>query len=261
MSVSILIPVVLGILAGYLVNYLTDFLPKHLKLITPICRNPSCGVSMKWSDYLLMHRCQTCHKGVTFRFILVLVLSLAFSLYIWVSPPAHLGFFTGFVIFFYLFLVALIDFETRLVLRSLSLFGLVICLLAGLGLHSWQSTLLGALAGFGIMFILYLFGILFSRFRNKRLGNSQDGEEALGSGDVTLAVILGLLLGWPLIWFNLLTGILLAGIFSFLMMVVLLLTRRFRSMLVFISYGPFFIFSAVVLVYFSNWVTTLLPAG
>ncbi|HBG74512.1 MAG: hypothetical protein A2X25_10795 [Chloroflexi bacterium GWB2_49_20] len=259
MDFSLIFPVLLGLLAGYLINYLADVLPDDLKLTRPACKNPACQANLHWKDYLLFRRCPQCQKAPSPRVYLVILICVAFTLYIWMSPPAGLGFWYGYVIFVYLFLVALIDFETRLVLRPLSLIGLVLFLLAGLHVRSWQETLLGAAAGFGIMFFFYLVGILFSRIRNKRLGSAQDGEEALGSGDVTLATLLGLLLGWPLIWFNLLMGILLAGVFSLLLILGLIITRKYRSMMVFIAYGPFFILSALFLLYFPNWISAILP--
>ena len=261
MDISFTIAVLLGLLGGYLVNYLADVLPDELKLSQPTCKNPACRTQLDWKDYLLLRRCKECQKSTSLRNVIVIIISVVFSVYIWITPPAGLGFWFGFVIFVYLFLVALIDFETRLVLRPLSLVGLVLCLLAGLIVRTWQETLLGALAGFGIMFFLYLLGMLFSRIRNKRLGTTGDGEEALGSGDVTLATILGLLLGWPLIWFNLLLGILLAGAFSMVLILSLIITKKYKSMMVFIAYGPFFILSVIFLLYFPNWITVLLPGA
>jgi leader peptidase (prepilin peptidase)/N-methyltransferase len=260
MYISLIFPVVLGFLAGYLINYLADVLPDDLRLSRPACKNPACQAKLRWKDYFLLRRCPQCQKAPSIRGYLVILIAIAFTLYIWMSSPANMGFWYGFAIFVYLFLVALIDFETRLVLRPLSLIGLVFFLLAGLHMRTWQETLLGAAAGFGIMFFFYLLGILFSRWRNRRLGSAQDGEEALGSGDVTLATILGLLLGWPLIWFNLLMGILLAGAFSLLLILGLIITKKYRSMMVFIAYGPFFILSAFFLLYFPNWISAMFPA-
>jgi len=260
MGISLFVPIILGLLAGYLINYLADVLPDNLKLTRPICKNPDCRNPIKWSDYFLFRRCSNCQKKRPFRVLLVFLITLSMAITIWVSPPAKLGFWLGFLLFIYLFLVALIDFETRLVLRILSLIGFVLCLVLGLQQRTWQSTLLGGAVGFGIMFVFYLLGGLFTRWRNKRLGNAQDGEEALGSGDVTLATILGLLLGWPLIWFNLLLGILLAGVFSLLMIFALIISRKYKSMMVFIAYGPFFILVAILLIYFPAWVSALLPA-
>ena len=262
MDISIIMAVLLALLGGTLINYLADVLPDGHKLSHPTCKNPSCRTQLDWKDYLLFQRCSECQKAPSARNVIVILISIVFSLFIWISPPAGLGLWFGFIIFVYLFLVAIIDFETRLVLRPLSLIGLVLCLLAGLYMRTWQETLMGGAAGFGIMFIFYLIGILFSRLRNKRLGTSlEDGEEALGSGDVTLATILGLLLGWPLIWVDLLFGILLAGLFSLLLILGLIITKKYRSMMVFIAYGPYFIIAAFLLIYFPSAIKSFLPVA
>ena len=257
MNLTLIIPFFLGCLAGYLINYLADVLPVDLKLAQPCCRNPICHAHIRWGDYFLLRRCQACHKARSPRVYLVLLVTIFLTIHVWLSPPAKLGFLLGFIVFIYLFLVALIDFETRLVLRPVSLIGLVVCVSAGLVMRTWQETLLGGATGFGIMFLLYLLGVLFSRWRNKRLGNVQDGEEALGFGDVTLATLLGMLLGWPLICFNLLIGILLAGVFSIFLMLALLLSGKFRSLRVFFAFGPFFILTAFLMIYFPKWVSIL----
>jgi len=129
---------------------------------------------------------------------------------------------------------------------------------AGLYVRGWQSTLIGGAAGFAIMFVFYQFGKLFARWRARRLGKVDD-EEALGSGDVTLATILGLLLGWPLIGYGLLLGILFSGIIGLVIILALLLTRRYKTQAfnVFIPYGPFFILSTFLLIYAPMWMSSL----
>lgn len=252
-----------------LVNYLTDVLPVDRAFKHPPCKNPACGKELGWQEYLLMRKCPNCAHRPALRTYIVMVLSLVMAVYIWIDPPLKMGLILANLVFYYLLLVALIDLETRLILRPLSIFGLVLCAIAGFWMQTRQyspmqaviNTLLGALAGFAIMAFFYWLGRLFTHLRNKRLGGGGDGEEALGSGDVTLATILGLLLGWPLIWFNLLLGILLAGAFSLLLLLGLLVTRKYKSLMVFIAYGPFFIIVALILLYLPGWVTAFLPAG
>jgi leader peptidase (prepilin peptidase)/N-methyltransferase len=257
---ALIIPIMLGCLAGYWVNYLADVLPDELKLTHPVCRNPECRKPIPWVDYILLRRCPNCNKPRSFRVYLVLLVSIFFTVYLWIKPPVKMGFWIGLILFIYLFLVALIDLEHRLVLGPVSLAGVVICLGAGLLMRTWQATLLGAAVGFGVMFIFYLLGLLFSHWRNKRLGVN-DHEEALGSGDITLAILLGLLLGWPLILFNLLAGILLAGVFSFFLLIIVLISRKNRPLMIFISYGPFLIIMAFISIYFPQGISALLKAG
>ncbi len=138
-------------------------------------------------------------------------------------------------------------------LQPVSLVGLVVCLCVGLLMRTWQETLLGVAVGFGSMFLLYILGILFSRWRNKRLGNVQDGEEALGSGDVTLAILLGLLLGWPLILVQPADWHLTSGCFQFITINRPACLQEICPLMVFISFGPFFILTAFFLLIFSQF--------
>jgi hypothetical protein len=88
-------------------------------------------------------------------------------------------------------------------------------------------------------------------------GNAQ---ESFGSGDVTLAAIQGLCLGWPLIWVGLLFGFLILGLVVIPLALVLFLKRRFhRQGLVYIPIGVPFILSTILLVYLPAWISLLLP--
>lgn len=267
MDTGLFLPFIIGIVSGYLVNYIADVLPVEDGLTLPKCKNPTCKAEFTWKQYFLFQKCTNCSKRPIFRTYLIFIITILASYFIWWSPPAVLGFPLGILVFDYLLLVALIDLEHRLILRPLSILGLFMCGGAGIYiqtrhhslLNAGITTFLGGLAGFAIMGLLYYFGTLFTKWRNKRQGNADDGEEALGSGDVTLAIILGLLVGWPLIWFNLLTGILLAGLFSLLMLLVLLLTRKYKTFMVYIAYGPFFIIMAFLILFLPDLVKIFLP--
>jgi len=137
--------------------------------------------------------------------------------------------------------------------------------LLGIYMHGFLPTLIGGTVGYGIMYLFYAFGILFTKMRAKRMaarGIETDDEEALGFGDVNLAGILGLLLGWPIIWFGLLLGILGGGAISLLFVLFMLIRQRYKedALMVFIPYGPYFILSAFILLYLPHWITVLIEA-
>src|SRR5688572_8360241 len=99
-----------------------------------------------------------------------------------------------------------------------------------------------------------LFRSLVARYRARRMqaaGQADDEEEALGGGDVYLAGVLGLMLGWPFIWSALLLGVLLGGVISFLFILALLVRRRYSSeaLMTFIPYGPYFIIGAFYMLF------------
>ena len=84
------------------------------------------------------------------------------------------------------------------------------------------------------------------------MGQEADDEEALGSGDVILVTILGFIVGWPLIWLCLLYGILLGGLVSLLLILWLVVSGKYKTsaLMTFIPYGPYFITTAALIVYF-----------
>jgi len=128
--------------------------------------------------------------------------------------------------------------------------GGILFLAIGIDLNGWKVTLFGVLSGFGFMYILYLFGILFGKVMAKRRGQEIE-EIALGFGDVTLSTILGLLLGWPRIGLVLFFAIILGGVFSGLFLLISVLAKKYRAFTA-IPYAPFIIISSIILIYFST---------
>jgi leader peptidase (prepilin peptidase)/N-methyltransferase len=190
---------------------------------------------------------------------LVQIVAVTSFVYFWLFPSKALGIPLGMVVLIYFGIITVIDLEHRLILHPTSLGGPVLGLIVGTYIHSRidqnglligvGKSLLGGLFGFAIMFLLYQFGALVARYRVRRMqaaGQADDEEEALGGGDVYLAGVLGLMLGWPFIWNALVLGILLGGLISLLLIVVLLARRRYTSeaLMTFIPYGPYFIASA-----------------
>lgn len=163
----------------------------------------------------------------------------------------------------YFGLITVIDLEHRLILHPTSIAGAIL----GLGIGTYIQnqihknllvglgySVLGGIAGFCILFILYQFGALVARIRARRMqaaGQATDDEEALGGGDVYLAGVLGLLLGWPFIWDGIVLAVLLGGVVSILFLAALVLARRYSStaLMTFIPYGPYFIISAFILLF------------
>jgi len=235
-----MIPVILGWLAAWLVNYISDVLPVTRSLSQPAC--PHCAVNTEWRDYLFFRRCQACGKFWRFRAIVVQVLTLVIAVYIWVNPPARLGFWIAFTILVYMLVVMVIDLEHRIVMHPISLAGAALGLAIGTMLHGLPETLAGGVAGLGFMYILYALGQLFSKQLAKRRG--EPIEDALGFGDVTLSGVLGLFLGWPLILAGLLGSILIGGLISLLIVIAMLVTKRYQAFTA-IPYAPFLILGAL----------------
>ena len=261
MAITLIMPILIGWLAGLVINYLADVLPFTRRFSQPTC--PQCDTEFAWKDYFLFRSCQNGHQR-KIRLWLVQILLLAISIYIWTRPPSRLGYLVGLLLTIYFGIVFVIDVEHRLILHPTSVFGAFLGLIVGWLNWGLLPTLLGGLCGLLIMLALYFFGVLFTRIRAKRLlaiGQEADDEEALGAGDVILLTILGLILGWPLIWFGLVFGILLGGFFSLVLILGLVISGKYEknALMLFIPYGPYFITSAFLIIFFPKFLAMIVP--
>jgi prepilin signal peptidase PulO-like enzyme (type II secretory pathway) len=262
MYITLIIPLVLGWLAGLFINYASDVLPVTRRFSVPTCKE--CGTPYSWADYLTLRACRSCGERRSLRTWLVQILATAAFVYFWLNPPKAISItILWMVVLVYFGIILIIDLEHRLILHPTSLFGAILGLIVGTSLQAEIHdsllvgigySLLGGLFGFALMLLLYKLGELVARYRARKMvaaGQADDEEEALGGGDVYLAGVLGLMLGWPFIFQALLLGVLLGGLISIVFLLALVLRRRYSSeaLMTFIPYGPYFILSAFYLLF------------
>jgi prepilin signal peptidase PulO-like enzyme (type II secretory pathway) len=252
MDFTLIIPLLLGWLSGWLANYLIDVLPRTRKFSAPAC--PKCREEFKLADYLLFRNCRACGQRRGLRTLLVQAFLTAAPVFLWLFPRERFPFILAFTLLIYLTIVFVVDWEHRLILHPVSLFGAVLALGIGIYLRGGTSvvrgittTLLGGAAGFGIMLLFYFVGEWYVRWMAKRRGTPAD-EVALGFGDVNLSGILGLLLGWPGISAGLFLAILAGGVISLLIILGMLIAKKYKAFTA-IPYAPFLILSAVFFLY------------
>jgi prepilin signal peptidase PulO-like enzyme (type II secretory pathway) len=222
-----------------------------------------CNAPFTWRDYLFYRACHNGHPR-KMRVWVVQFIILAASVYTWVKPPSKIGYFLGLLLIIYFGVIFVIDVEHRLILHPTSVIGALLALIVGTVAHGIVPTLLGGLGGLLIMLAFYGFGVLFTRIRTKRLlaiGQEPDDEEALGAGDVILVTILGFIVGWPLIWLCLLYGILLGGLVSIFIIIWLVVRGKYSAgaLMTFIPYGPYFITTAALIVFFPKLLAMIVP--
>jgi leader peptidase (prepilin peptidase)/N-methyltransferase len=254
-DITLIIPIVLGWFAGLFINYASDVLPITRRFSEPACSE--CQTPFPRADYLTLRACRNCGKSRSLRTWLIQILAVGSFVYFWLFPSRALGIPLGMLVLIYFGIITVIDLEHRLILHPTSLVGAGLGLVVGTYIHSRADgllmgvgkSLLGGLFGFAVMFLLYQLGTLVARARARKMraaGQADDDEEALGGGDVYLAGVLGLMLGWPFIWNALLLGVMLGGLVSLVFLLALLARRRYASdaLMTFIPYGPYFIVSA-----------------
>jgi leader peptidase (prepilin peptidase) / N-methyltransferase len=237
--------ILLGWFCSILVNYLADVLPVTRKFSRVAC--PVCQKNFGLWDYLSLRSCRNCGKRRSIRAWLVSGLAAAGAVWLAMSSAAGYGFWIALIVLVYFALVMVIDIEHRLILHPVSLFGAFLGLAVGTWQHGLWRTLLGGLAGFGFMLLVYFIGIWFGRWLAKRR-NQETEEEAFGFGDVALSGVIGLFLGWPGILAGLVLGVLLGGIGSLLVLVYSLVTKKYHAFLV-IPYGPFLVIATIFLLF------------
>lgn len=236
--------------AAGVVNYLADVLPINRRLVRPSCSN--CGNSLSIYNYILWPvKCSSCGKWVEIRHWLVRIALITIMVMISVSNAnKELNFILALLIVAYFILVSIIDLEHRLIIHPVSLAGAVLGAGIGFYLHGVTSSLLGGLAGFLCMLLLYLFGTLFVTWL-ARVRKHSSGEDALGFGDVILGGVLGLFLGYPGIFIAIMLAILSAGIVSLVYIFVVVLRKKYHANLT-IPYGPFLVLGAFILLFLRN---------
>jgi prepilin signal peptidase PulO-like enzyme (type II secretory pathway) len=234
-----------GLLAGGVINVLADDLPERHSPRTPQC--PRCHFAYPWLDWLAVVRywrlggaCPHCAEPMRRRPLWVeLGTAVLFAVLPWlIANPLNLAIYSLYVAV--LILVIVIDLEYRLILHVVTFPTTLFAVPAAFVLtdNSWQSALLGA--GTGYVFFLLAYW----------LGKALFGEGALGFGDVTLAMMMGAMLGFHRILFALVLAILLGALVS----LILLLSGRvkLRSHM---AYGPYLALAGIFMIIWGDQVT------
>ncbi len=215
---------VVGLLVGSFLNVVVYRVPRGLSVVRPRSACPSCDTPLRALDNIpivswivLRARCRTCREPISWRYPLV----EGANAVIWSLDALRIGFHPILVAVLIgssvLLALALIDAETMTLPRVLVYWGLALSalamLIAAVLSHDVHALLRGLVAGAG--WFLVFFALNFASPR------------ALGFGDVRLAGLLGLLLGW---WGlgEVLVGFFAANVLGVLVGGFLILTKRRR---------------------------------
>jgi leader peptidase (prepilin peptidase)/N-methyltransferase len=229
----------LGLLIGSFLNVVIHRVPEGMSLVRPASACPACGHAVRPYDnvpvlsWLVLHgRCRDCDAPISARYPAVELATAALFVLVGLQfgwdgyTPAALALVAGGVA---LFMIDLdrqrLPFAITGVVAALVALGLVLDVLVGSG-----SFRIGALASVGVWLGVYGGVWLLT------------GGRGMGLGDVALAPVLGLALGW-LGWGPSLVGLLGGFVVGAVVGVVLMLGRRAgrRSR---VPHGPFMLAGA-----------------
>lgn len=244
----------LGYLAGGVVNFVAEWFYLRRKFLEPAVEEEI--LQLGWVKYIIWPFLSK--ATILYKKLRILIIELLFiGLFIWIgiAPPARVDFWWGALVLVYFAIVIVMDVEYRVVLHPISITGLVLG--AGVGIYLWglDKSLIGGVFGFIVMYLLYKLGEIFMRWVNRRRGEEID-EVALGFGDVSLATVIGLFLGWPTIILGLLSAVIFGGVISLLFVLISLVLRRFRFFAA-LPYAPFLAIVTIIILFFPEEIAAL----
>jgi leader peptidase (prepilin peptidase)/N-methyltransferase len=230
-----------GFIVGGVINVLADDLPARERPRSPHC--PRCGHvhgPLRWlaiTRLLSGGKCSDCDLPTRRRALSVEIgTGLLFAaLPLFIDPLIDLVIYSIYVGI--LILVIVIDIEHRLILHVVTIPTTLFALVASYPItdNGPLLALTGAVGGFLFFFVIFLVGQRFF------------GPGALGFGDVTLSMTMGAMLGFQRVFFALILGIFLAGLWG----VVSLLSGRMKLKGYF-AYGPFLAIAGIVMIIWGN---------
>lgn len=258
---------ILGLGAGGLLNSLADNLPPDSLGGRYALRPPHCGYcgrSHRPRDWLALAnrltrrgRCEHCSAPRSPRHWIVEVVTGLSWAWAWQWAGGMVGrALPAMLILSVFILIIVIDVEHRLILWNVIWpSALLILVLNGLSPErGWEKTLQGGLAGYGIVWGVYKlaegYAWLVGRLRGEPLT-----EVAFGGGDVNLAGVLGLTVGWTGIVLSLIITVFAGGLFSAIFMIVQTLRRKYNPHTP-LPYAPFLIFGAIIIYFFGAHIKT-----
>jgi leader peptidase (prepilin peptidase) / N-methyltransferase len=238
---------VLGLVVGSFLNVVIHRLPRGESVVRPVSRCPRCGNPVRPRDnvpliswLVLRGRCRDCAAGISRRYPLIELLTAA----AFAAMAMRFGASTVLPAYLYLAAVgialAAIDLDVHRLPNALTLpsYPVGVVLLGAAALSGdGAGRLVRALLGMAALFGLY-FAVAFAY------------PAGMGFGDVKLAGVLGLYLGW-LGWdvwaVGLFLGFLLGGIVGLGLMAVRRAGRKTA-----LPFGPFMITGAAVAILFGG---------
>ena len=183
-----------GLMIGSFLNVCIYRLPKHESVVWPASHCTACDRPLAWFENIpvaswlaLRGRCRTCGQRISPVYPLVeLTTSVMFAGGVLVYGLAPL-LFVRLVFACALIVLFVVDLQHRILPNVITFPGIAAGFAASLFLPpGWRSSLIGILAGGGILFAI---AEAYYRWR---------GVEGLGMGDVKMLAMIGAVLGWPL---------------------------------------------------------------
>lgn len=269
MLLKLVIAGLVGFLAGILVNALADDLPHRRRPALPHYPDGTPRPPLAWSGIIAFLTGQRASPGgskLTWRYPLTETATTALMLLTVIvthnDPEVsrlQLAFYMAYMAIFVL--ITVIDLEHRLILFVVIIPSAVLAVLDAIltpVMHrpDLGTALIGGLLGFGVFFLMYLGGILFSYVMAKIQGYELP-EVAFGYGDVMLSSLCGLILGWQPLIIAMFITVFLGALGAVAYLTIRSLAGKY-SMFTPLPYGPYIVVGTLLLLLFADGMRSLI---
>jgi len=239
-----------GAVVGSFLNVVILRLPNEEEsIVFPASHCTSCLADLHWyenipifSFLVLRGKCSHCNAKISFQYPLV-ELSMALLSAALVQRFGLSVTTAGYFLFCAALVVIIwIDIHHQIIPDVISLPGIIIGLLFSLvnPVITWKASLIGILAGGGI---LYAIALLYFMFRK---------VDGMGGGDIKLLAMIGAFLGWQSLPFVIFTSALTGSVVGLLAMI-----KQKKGGQTRIPFGPFLSLAALTYLFFSDKVHLL----
>lgn len=244
-SVIVVIVFMFGLCVGSFMNVCIYRLPTSTSIADPprsMC--PSCSSLIKFYDnipvfsYLwLKGRCRYCNAPISFRYLVVEVLSGIAALSVLFRFGLTLEGLVYFIFIASLLVITFIDIDHRIIPDIITLPGIPIGLVASFALPkvTLLSSVLGLLAGGGS-----LWGVAWAYHRIT-------GKDGMGGGDIKLLAMIGTIVGWQGVIFTIFVSSAVGTIIGMTVMLV-----KGKNMKFAVPFGPFLAIGAMAYLFFGE---------
>jgi leader peptidase (prepilin peptidase)/N-methyltransferase len=231
-----------GLALGSFMNVCIYRIPLGKSIVTPASACPNCGERVRAYDniplvsYLvLLGRCRHCRHPISWRYPAVEGLTGLLSLALFIRYGLSYQYFLFLLFTADLVTISFIDLQHKIIPDVLSLPGIILGWGASLILlHiSWLDSLIGLIAGGGVLFLV---AFVYEHIT---------GREGMGGGDIKLLAMIGAWMGWKPLPFVLLVSSFTGAVFGLVFLLAAGKGYRVR-----IPFGPFLSMGAIAVFFF-----------
>ncbi len=263
LALWIVIALVAGLLSGGLVNALADDLPKRRNLRAPHYPDDTPRPVSAWlglSAFLAGQRSSPEGAKLSWRHPITEIATVALMLLtVFVTQDKGIG--TVTTLFWLMFmaiyvLITVIDMEHKLILFAVINPALVLALIYAVVTETRNPPipvdhLIGSAVGFGVFFLMYNGGFLFTYVVGKLRGQ-EIKEVAFGYGDVMLAGLSGMILGWQSLIFAMFITVFLGAFGAIAYLISRQIAGGKYSAFTALPYGPYIVAGTLAMLLFAQ---------